>query len=92
MRHLRPRETIEVGSGFSSLAAARVNREHLNGGMQFMCIEPYPRGGSLLAGVPGITDLLVRKVEDVPLSRFAAFPGFVDHVPDGGGSLWLRRV
>ena len=51
--HLRPARMIEVGSGFSSLVTARVNRE-LPGRRRcdFTCIEPYPRD-FLLAGVPG---------------------------------------
>ncbi|HEX2024429.1 MAG TPA: class I SAM-dependent methyltransferase [Acidimicrobiales bacterium] len=71
LRHLRPRRMIEVGSGYSSLIAAQVNREFLDGGMDFVCIEPYPRA-FLSAGVAGIGELIVAKVEDVPLERFQA--------------------
>jgi len=42
LRHFRPRRMIEVGSGFSSLVTARVNREYLDGSLDFTCIEPYP--------------------------------------------------
>jgi predicted O-methyltransferase YrrM len=71
LRHLRPQRMIEVGSGYSSLIAAQVNREFLEGGMDFVCIEPYPRA-FLSAGVTGIGELIVAKVEDVPLERFQA--------------------
>lgn len=69
LRHARPARMIEVGCGFSSLITARVNRELLGGELHFACIEPYPRG-FLQAGVDGISELIVAKVEDVPLGRF----------------------
>jgi hypothetical protein len=79
----------------SSLITARVNREYLNGSMQFTCIEPYPRG-FLVTGVAGITDLMVQKVEDVPLSRFDSLGAndvlFIDSshtVRTGGDVVWL---
>ncbi|HNB23008.1 MAG TPA: class I SAM-dependent methyltransferase [Candidatus Melainabacteria bacterium] len=66
--HFKPRTVIEVGSGFSSLVTANVNRKN-GGGMDFICIEPYPRQ-FLIDGVEGITSLVQRKVEDVELSFF----------------------
>lgn len=70
VRHRRPRRMIEVGSGFSSLVTARVNREHLGEEMRFTCIEPYPRQ-FLLDGVAGISDLRVEKIQDTPLDVFS---------------------
>jgi hypothetical protein len=67
--HFRPRTMIEVGSGFSSLVTANVNRRVLDGNLDLSCIEPYPRQ-FLLDGVSGITRLLQRRVEDVDLSFF----------------------
>jgi len=66
---------IEVGSGFSSLISAEVNRCHLNGAMEFSCIEPYPRQ-FLIDGVDGITTLVRKRVEDVE-------PSFFDRLGDG---------
>ena len=60
---------IEVGCGFSSLVTAYVNRGILNGTMDFTCIEPYPRK-FLTDGVPGISQLIQKKLEDVELSFF----------------------
>lgn len=71
LRHLRPQRMIEVGSGYSSLITAQVNREFLAGGLDFVCIEPYPRA-FLTAGVAGISEVIVAKVEDVALERFQA--------------------
>lgn len=67
--HFRPRAMIEVGSGFSSLIVADVNRRLLGRQLEFSCIEPYPRQ-FLVDGVDGITGLLQQKVEEVPLSFF----------------------
>jgi SAM-dependent methyltransferase len=67
--HFRPAQMIEVGSGFSSLITANVNRKFLNGELRFTCIEPYPRQ-FLIDGVEGITDLIVSKVEDLGIEFF----------------------
>jgi predicted O-methyltransferase YrrM len=95
LRHLRPAAMIEVGSGFSSLVAARVNREHLGGEMRLTCIEPYPRD-FLTRGVDGITTLVTEKVEEVHQSRFAELQAgdvlFIDSshvVRTGGDVVWL---
>lgn len=64
LRHFRPRRMIEVGSGFSSLVTADVNRRHLGRELEFTCIEPYPRQ-FLVDGVDGISRLRREKVEDV---------------------------
>ena len=69
LRHLRPRRVIEVGSGFSSLLAADVNRRFLDGATEIVCIEPYPPP-FLRQGIPGLTELIAEKVQDVPLAVF----------------------
>lgn len=67
--HFRPKTMIEIGSGFSSLITADVNRRILGGTLNFICVEPYPRQ-FLIDGVDGITHLNISKVEDLPLSYF----------------------
>lgn len=95
LRHLEPRRMIEVGSGYSSLVTARVNREFLDERMQFTCIEPYPRD-FLIDGVPGISDLRVEQVQDTPLEVFGELDRgdvlFVDTshtVKTGGDVPWI---
>jgi predicted O-methyltransferase YrrM len=95
LRRRPPRRMIEIGSGFSSLVTARVNRETCGGSIHFTCIEPYPRQ-FLLDGVPGITDLIVAKIQDVPLDTFDALGDgdilFVDTshtVKTGGDVTWI---
>ncbi len=70
LRAWAPRRIIEVGSGFSSLLMADVNRRHLGGNIAITCIEPYPRP-FLKAGVPGIGTLLESKAQDVPQEFFS---------------------
>lgn len=67
--HFRPARVIEVGSGFSSLVMADVNRRVFGGRMDITCIEPYPRD-FLRAGVPGIARLRTERVEEVALDVF----------------------
>lgn len=67
--HYKPKTMIEVGSGYSSLITADVNRRLLDGALNFICIEPFPRQ-FLIDGVDGISHLEVSKVEDLPLSYF----------------------
>lgn len=69
LRHFKPTSMIEVGSGWSSLITAEVNRKYFGLGISFTCIEPYPRQ-FLIDGVSGITQLVSKRVEDVNLSYF----------------------
>ncbi len=70
LRRFQPKKIIEVGSGFSSLLAADVNRRWFDNSIDFSCIEPYPRD-FLKRGVPGVTQLVESKVEDVSLDFFS---------------------
>jgi hypothetical protein len=69
LRHLRPSRMIEVGSGWSTLVSARVNREYLDGGLELTAIEPYP-ADFLTGGVDGLTRLVAAPVQDIPVERF----------------------
>ncbi|HVN35061.1 MAG TPA: class I SAM-dependent methyltransferase [Casimicrobiaceae bacterium] len=88
----RPRRVIEVGSGYSSLLIADVNRRWFGGGIHVTCIEPYPRS-FLKNRIDGISRLVEEKVQDVPLEEFAALEAgdilFVDssHVAKTGSDV-----
>jgi SAM-dependent methyltransferase/predicted O-methyltransferase YrrM len=95
LRHLNPSRMVEIGSGFSTLISARVNREHLGGSMHLTCIEPYPRE-FLAAGVPGVSQLRIEKIQDTPLDVFTELGEddmlFVDTshtVKTGGDVVWI---
>jgi predicted O-methyltransferase YrrM len=70
LRHLKPRRIIEVGSGFSSLLMADVNRRFLGNATDITCIEPYPQP-FLRQKHQGISRLIEAKVQDVSLDEFA---------------------
>jgi hypothetical protein len=92
LRHLAPRRLLEVGSGYSSLLAADVNRRFLGGALEITCIEPFPRD-FLRRGVPGIARLLEQPVQAVGLEPFRALEAgdvlFVDssHVSKTGSDV-----
>jgi peptidoglycan/LPS O-acetylase OafA/YrhL/predicted O-methyltransferase YrrM len=95
LRHLRPARMIEIGSGFSSLVTARVNREEFARSMHFTCVEPYPRD-FLTAGVDGISELREELIQDSPLDLFAKLATndilFIDTshtVKTGGDVTWI---
>lgn len=69
LRHFQPSKFIEVGSGYSTLITAEVNLRYFDSQMRFDCIEPYPRQ-FLIDGIPGVSNLIVRKVEDVDIEYF----------------------
>ncbi len=66
VRHNRPGHVIEVGSGMSTrITAAALAR---NGCGELICIEPYPN--ETLKAHPGISSLLIQKVQEVDISLF----------------------
>ncbi|HWE37991.1 MAG TPA: class I SAM-dependent methyltransferase [Isosphaeraceae bacterium] len=73
VRHFRPRRIIEIGSGVSTRVAALAVEENRRHGVdaRLTAIEPYP-SDELRAGFPGLSDLKVTQVQDVPLSEFEA--------------------
>jgi hypothetical protein len=68
LRHWRPRRVIEVGSGYSTLLMADVNRRLLGGAMEITAIEPYPR--DFLHDLPGLAALRIERVQDTPDAVF----------------------
>lgn len=69
LRACSPRHVIEVGSGFSSLLMADVNRRWFRCGIDLTCIEPYPRP-FLRDGITGLSRLIESRVQDVPVAEF----------------------
>ena len=95
IRHARPRRVIEIGSGQSTLvAAAACLRNAADGGNapHLSAVEPYPPP-HLKAGFAGLSELIERKVQDVPLDTFTALGAgdilFIDstHVLRAGGDV-----
>ena len=93
LRQWRPKRILEVGSGYSSLLMADVNRRFLDGECRITCIEPYPR--PFLLGNPAIV-LEQAKAQDLPTTMFESLEAgdvlFIDssHVAKTGSDVnWL---
>ena len=91
LRYWRPRRMIEIGSGYSTLLSADINRRFLAGTMHITAIEPFPR--PFLRGLAGLGTLRVERVQDTPVEIFAGLGAgdvlFVDssHVLKTGSDL-----
>ncbi len=92
LRVWRPRRFVEVGSGFSTLLVADVNRRFLGGGMKIHCVEPSPRP-ALYSPELGIEQLFVSKVQEIGFAPFDALEAgdvlFIDssHVAKTGSDV-----
>jgi Methyltransferase domain len=92
LRHFKPSRVVEIGSGYSSLITAEVNRRFRSGAMEFTCVEPYPRQ-FLIDGVPGVTSLVRKKVQQAEPSLFSGLGSgdilFIDtsHVVKAGSDV-----
>ena len=73
IRHFKPKRFIEIGSGNSTYLSAQAilkNKEEDNAyECELVAIEPYPND-ILKAGFPGLSKLVSKKVQDIPLSEF----------------------
>ncbi|MGC1385433.1 MAG: class I SAM-dependent methyltransferase [Candidatus Acidiferrales bacterium] len=72
VRHFRPRNIVEIGSGNSTLLFAEAlekNRTETGQACELTAIEPYPNQ-TLITGFPGLTKLLRVPVQRVALTEF----------------------
>ena len=69
LRHWRPQRVVEVGSGYSTLLMADVNRRFLGRRADIRCIEPYP-APYLTPPPDGVVEVIPSRVQDVPLEIF----------------------
>ncbi len=70
IRHFKPKRVYEVGCGNSTLLAAQALRENQKDGGpsgELVAFEPSPNV-ELRRGFPGLSRLVVSKVEDIPLT------------------------
>ena len=72
IRHFKPKRIIEIGSGYSTIVAAlaimRNKQEDDGDDCKLVTIDPYP--SNVLDGVPGLSEVIARQVQDIPLSEF----------------------
>ena len=83
IRHFKPSKLVEVGSGYSTLIAAKAVLKNAseNVSTEFTAIEPYP-AEFLRECIPGLCKLVPDIIQNIPLSFFEALePGdilFID--------------
>jgi predicted O-methyltransferase YrrM len=73
IRHFKPERIVEIGSGYSTLVCARaaaMNDKLDSSPAELVCIEPYPNE-TLQEGIPGLTRLTQKPVEEVSLDVFS---------------------
>ena len=95
LRHLQPRQVIEVGAGWSSAVLLDTDERWLGNSIACTFVEPYPdRLLSLMRpGDVARTRLLRARLQDVPLAEFAALQAndilFIDssHVAKTGSDV-----
>lgn len=94
IRHFVPQRIVEVGSGWSTLVAARACRMNQEQGKnsELIVVDPYP-GLIIRQGFPGLARLFEQKVEDTALDFFSRLQDrdilFIDtnHVVKTGGDV-----
>lgn len=73
IRQFKPRRIYEIGSGNSTYLSAKAVQKNAEEDRDYQCelvaIEPYPNK-ILKAGFPGLSNLISKEVQDVPLSEF----------------------
>jgi predicted O-methyltransferase YrrM len=73
IRHLKPRQIIEIGSGvstFFSLNALQINTHQDNNHSQMVCIEPYPNPKLQELVIKNKVVLREKEVQDVEIELF----------------------
>lgn len=70
VRAYHPKRIFEIGSGYSTRVSAEALSKNGDGG-ELVGFEPYP-SPVLRAGFPGLTRLVPKKIQDVPLETFDA--------------------
>jgi predicted O-methyltransferase YrrM len=71
IRHFGPKRIIEIGSGVSTVYEARAiaaNKMAGRGPCALTCVEPYP--SELLYTIPEVTDIVQKKVQELPIEFF----------------------
>ncbi|PIY95960.1 MAG: class I SAM-dependent methyltransferase [Candidatus Kerfeldbacteria bacterium CG_4_10_14_0_8_um_filter_42_10] len=68
IRHFKPKRIFEIGSGYSTYLSAQAILKNDNGG-KLTAFEPYPVA-TLKSGFPGLSQLITRRAQEIPLSDF----------------------
>jgi len=96
IRHYQPKRIVEVGVGHSTMlagAACLRNRERTGRGVNLTAIDPFPWDQNEAERIPGLSQMIVARVQDVDRAVFTSLESgdilFVDssHVLRTGGDV-----
>jgi len=74
IRHFKPRRIIEIGAGNSTLLSSTAcleNQQETGQAVDLVAIEPFP-SRILREGIPGVSRLIISKVQNVDLTLFTS--------------------
>jgi hypothetical protein len=95
LRHYKPRNILEIGSGNSTMVAAAaiaLNEKETGEPTDMTVIDPYPHA-AVADGFKGISKVIPKRVQDVPMEEFTRLESgdilFIDtsHVLKTGGDV-----
>ena len=72
LRHLQPRQYLEVGSGFTTVLALDINELFSDDRFSITAIDPHPQLLRSLVRPSDDIEVLAKPVQSVPIERFAA--------------------
>lgn len=73
IRYFKPKKVLEIGSGNSTYLSAQAilkNKDENGHECELIAVEPYPND-VLKTGFPGLSELVPKKIQDLPLSEFS---------------------
>lgn len=101
IRYFKPGKIIEIGSGYSTFLSAQAILKNQEEEGSYKCdlvaVEPYPNA-VLKTGFPGLSELVPKPVQEIPLSMFEGLTEddilFIDssHVLRTGGDVQFEYL
>lgn len=70
IRYLKPNRVIEIGSGFSTLIAARALEANKSGKLE--CIEPFPSPTLIALRDKNLIELTIQNVQNTSIDKFSS--------------------
>jgi hypothetical protein len=69
IRHFKPKQILEIGSGYSTLVASEALQK--NGSGDLVLIEPYPK--PFLQQISAVKNIVTKFIQDIPISELLGY-------------------
>lgn len=69
IRHFKPNQILEIGSGYSTLVASQALQKNGNGNL--VLIEPYPK--EFLYQISQVKNIVTKFIQDIPISELLEY-------------------